>query len=995
MGRGEHKILRLPTGAFLFLSVSERARKYTHADDIERRLSEVMALQVASLFGVLRMDDTDFRSGVKNAKDEMKGLGERMQNLGGSISSLGGSLTGLTAPAAAAFGVAAKQAIDFDSSIHNIGAVLGLTKDQMADLNSQLLEIGGSRRAGPQAVAESFYDIVGGVADASTHMAILNAALDTAEAGGANLKATTSGLISVMNSYGFSADKASHVSDIFTRVVGVGVGSMDEFVSALGPVAGLAASTGVSFEELGTSAAFLTTKGFSATQASTRLQSAITALIKPNQDMADALKAAGLASGSAALKQYGLVGTLQRVSNAVGGSTDAMAAALGTTEALGATTALLGQDFKGFSDNFAAGLDGATAAAKSIQNLSAQAQLELLNSQMSELSISVGNALVPALLQVVNAVKPVISDIIDWVKANPELVAQIGMIVGVLAVAGPILIGVGAAISAIGVIIGVVLSPIGLIVAAVAGLALAWQNNFGGIRDTLQPIVDTITKAFGGFFKAIQAGVPIGDAIRVLLFNLFPAPVAAQIISAFSTIGDFITGTVLPVLGNLANWFINDALPAIVNFVTGTVIPAIGTFFDFLGQAWAVVGPALASIADWFINTALPAIVGFVTGTVVPAIGGFLQSVADFVVNVALPALLQFGDWFLNTALPAIVGFVTGTVIPAIGTFFDFLGQAWAVIGPALGQLADWFINTALPAIVSFIQTTVIPGVQGFIDLLVGIWTTIQPGLSDLWTWFTVEALPAVVDFITNTVMPAVQDFIDILVGIWTTIQPGLSDLWTWFTVEALPAVVDFITNTVMPAVQDFIDILVGIWTVIQPGLDDLKTGISNIFNWIKDNIIQPVIDRITEFINTISGIGDTVSGITGGVGDFFNNVGNLIAGPGTILGGVGTTIGQLRDIGAATLGQGVVPLPPPTSGGFLPSGDYQGVHPAGAYVVGTGAQPQLFMPTQDMYGIPNIDQRMGGGDGGITFNGPVYITANNPEEFGQQIRNKYKGRGN
>ena len=34
-------------------------------------------------------------------------------------------------------------------------------------------------------------------------------------------------------------------------------------------------------------------------------------------------------------------------------------------------------------------------------------------------------------------------------------------------------------------------------------------------------------------------------------------------------------------------------------------------------------------------------------------------------------------------------------------------------------------------------------------------------------------------------------------------------------------------------------------------------------------------------------------------------------------------------------------------------------------------------------------------GGGGMQFSGPIYITANSPEEFGEKVKNKYKGRGN
>ena len=157
---------------------------------------------------------------------------------------------------AATFGAAAviSSASAFDSTMHNIQAVTKDTAAETAALGQELLAIGGNSVAGPQAVADAYYDIAGGVADASVRMDTLNAAIALSEAGQANLGAATAGLISVMNSYGFSAEQASFASDVLTRTVGMGVGTMGDFASALPQVTGLANSMGISFDDLAASA---------------------------------------------------------------------------------------------------------------------------------------------------------------------------------------------------------------------------------------------------------------------------------------------------------------------------------------------------------------------------------------------------------------------------------------------------------------------------------------------------------------------------------------------------------------------------------------------------------------------------------------------------------------------------------------------------------------------------------------------------------------------
>src|SRR6185503_16230693 len=184
-----------------------------------------MARQVASLFGVLRLDDSDYKNKLDSAKTETQSLGQTLRDNGQQLQQFGAGMTAFFAPVGLAMGYAITQGHDFDRTFSNINSILKLGADDAAALRAQILAFGAGTVAGPQATAEAYYEIVSGVADATTHMAILEAATRTAEAGQADLGATTSALISTMNAYGFAASDAAFVSDVFTRTVAMGVGS--------------------------------------------------------------------------------------------------------------------------------------------------------------------------------------------------------------------------------------------------------------------------------------------------------------------------------------------------------------------------------------------------------------------------------------------------------------------------------------------------------------------------------------------------------------------------------------------------------------------------------------------------------------------------------------------------------------------------------------------------------------------------------------------------
>lgn len=94
------------------------------------------------------------------------------------------------------------------------------------------------------------------------------------------------------------------------------------------------------------------------------------------------------------------------------------------------------------------------------------AQMQILKSSIDNLFAAVGTALLPAFNKIVEAIKPVVLEMNNWAKANPELVQQILLVSG--AIGGFIL-----AVSGIGLVAAsfiAIANPIGLVVLAVSGL---------------------------------------------------------------------------------------------------------------------------------------------------------------------------------------------------------------------------------------------------------------------------------------------------------------------------------------------------------------------------------------------------------------------------------------------------------------------------------------------------------------------------------------------
>ncbi|MFC1238413.1 phage tail tape measure protein [Treponema vincentii] len=355
-----------------------------------------------------------FSSGFANAKNSMAGMkdaiGEINRNkdmfdLAGDLSLMSGRFDELAGKITSMIDEPSALAGNFETSMKNIQAITGMSSSEIKTLGDELNRIGGSAAAGPLAVASAYNDVAGGITNVEAQMPVMMNAISLAEAGQADLGTATNGLVKIMNSYGFSvskaateeerkadiSQKAAWASDVMTQAVGMGVGSMEEFISAMSPISGLASSVGIGFDEIGSTMAYMTATTDTASTAGTKLQSFMIALQKPSKELSAALASVGIASGSAMLEEYGLAESARIVQSAFAGNQDAMVAAMGRAEAMQAVIALTGDSYSKFAKDFGSGMKGITEAAQAIQIEAYESKVARLQAASDSLKIQMGD----------------------------------------------------------------------------------------------------------------------------------------------------------------------------------------------------------------------------------------------------------------------------------------------------------------------------------------------------------------------------------------------------------------------------------------------------------------------------------------------------------------------------------------------------------------------------------------------------------------------------
>jgi TP901 family phage tail tape measure protein len=634
---------------------------------------------IANLIALIGADTSGFEAGLNMVQG----------GLGGVIKGLGS--VALAGALAFGSGQVIGQAAEFESTLKNIQSISGMTGTEINKLGQDLLAIGADSVAGPQAVAAAYNDIVGGVADASTHMAILNSSIAMAEAGQADLGASTNGLISVMNSYGYTAAEAATVSDVFTQTVGKGVGSMDEFVAAMSPISGLAASNGVEFDRLGAMMAWMTTKGTSAAQSATQIKAAMIAIQKPNDAMKKGLEAIGAESAEMALKTWGLEGTLGRLEQAFDGNSTMMAEALGSTEALQAAVAINDKGYEEFLGTFQDTMGGVTSAARAVQLEAFSAQWSKFQNTLGAVATGIGLAVLPALTTLVGGVNQFMQDVqkeglgaalqkwfnagIDWLKNEAP-----GIFQGALAAAVALGTTVLAWLQSNGpdIIGGLFLWFDG---------AIAWLRGqasaiFGG---ALKKAVDLGTDAYNW----LATNAPnIADGVKNWITNALawlrdtaPGLVRSALSTMFAAAGSGNENSVseavrdkvgdgaglLAGLGDLGaafNKWLDVGLTWIADNVPGLVADALKTGFQFVADvgAWLMEnGPDVARGVGSWLGTALRT--AAVQGAAL--VGGFFREIFGAGTQEDLSAGVDGGMLGLEQAASNAPG-ILGTIADAI-----------------------------------------------------------------------------------------------------------------------------------------------------------------------------------------------------------------------------------------------------------------------------------------------------------------------------------------
>lgn len=700
-----------------------------------------MAVQSEYLVAVVGADVTQFRKSMRDIRNDLGVLAHEGAGFKETFRKLGETLTyAVSTPLAIAGAAAISAASDFDAAMRNINSVAFLSEDAFNGLSEEVFEFGKTTRDGATAAAQALNTIYQAGMEGALALDVMKTATFTAEAGLANVETTAEGLVAAMLAFGFTtADEADRVGDALTRMVQVGVGSMQSFAGSIATFTPSAAALGVAMEEAFGIDAMLTQFGYSASEAAVRTNAAMRSMIKPSEAMSAAITKLGAGSAKELIDMSGgLAEALFALRGTTDGTEEALAELFSDTRALQGVL-LLTQNIdrtRGVLADFNAELVGSMDKAREQQMLSFAYAWDTMTSAIRAAGIVIGQQLLPIL-------RPVVEHIREFFLGITELDKRtIGFAISgsaVVAALGPMLWLFSSLLNPVTVVVG----AFGALVKAVAeipGVAEAAALTIKAISDALGPIVgmvdELVTKLFvpeggggaggpmGGFAEAVddvtgamgdfRYEVKRGDS----LWSIWQENLAETGV----TFEDFMKG-----LGRAA----------------GDTMIQPGEIIDFAGMKDKVKA-GIGGLKD----------------------GWTKEIVGNFGAGSGFWTTLVEGVGEIGAELEKQIAIAMPKIDKALGGFFMYLGNIFSSTGDGTGD------------------TPVFRWIKGIVDGILGLPESLNNSMpqltnglgqfiSGMWDWMKAEAIPTAARTIGYIAGKVITIFSRAIEGIFTWLNGG------------------------------------------------------------------------------------------------------------------------------------------------------------------------------------------------------------------------------
>ena len=694
VGETKEKLATLKTAA-------EQANTALANGEISKEQYDALQREIIETEADLKKLETQANQS-STALQKISSAGEKMKMVGDSISGAGQKMLPVTAAVTGLGTAAVTTAANFESSMSQVQATMGITKESMSTLDGQSVntmdalsnlaqEMGASTAFSATECAEALNYLALAGYDTQEMADTLPTVLNLAAAGGIDLASASDMVTDAMSALGMKTSEADKMVDQMAKTASTTNTSVAQLGEGILTIGATAKSVKGGTAELNTALGILANNGIKGAEGGTHLRNIILSLQNPTDKAAGSLKQLGVSVYDSEGNMRSMNDILGDLNKSMDGMTSEEKANIISTifnkTDLSSVNALLANTGNTW-DELQASIENSGGAAgqmadTQLDNL--QGQLTLLKSALEGLAISFGQLLMPAIKTIVGWVQK----FVDWLNGMDEGTKKVVVTIALLAAAlGPVLIIVGKVISAVGTIVTVVpkiagaikvvkgafaalnttmlANPIVLIIAAIAALVAAFiylWNNCDGFRqfwinlwENVKQVAVAVWEGLKTFFaSAWQAISATASAVWGGIKSFF-SMIWNGIKTIFSTVVEVIK-TIITTYFNIYKTIITTVFNAIKTVITTvwngikTVITTVVTGIQtFLSTAWNTIKTVVTTVVNGIktaVSTAFNAMwTGITTtiGNIVNTIKTGFNTAVNFIKNLAKSAVTWGSD---------------------------------------------------------------------------------------------------------------------------------------------------------------------------------------------------------------------------------------------------------------------------------------------------------------------------------------------------------------
>ena len=393
---------------------------------------------------VFGADMKGFNKAMTKAEKSLKKFSRNMKKAGRKMTQ------NLTMPILAIGGAAAKLSMDFDASMTKITTLVGIADSEVQKMKDSVLDLAMASGKSPVELAEGLFFLTSAGLRGANSLETLEQVSKASAAGLGDMEALSRTAAAAQNAYGKETLTAAEALDIFGGMVQTGMFKAEELAAVLGPQLGIAASLGVSFEEVGGFISTYTKTTGDAASATTSLGGILMAFAKITPKQEKALDKIGMSTEQLRekLSKQGLQKTLLELQSRFESAGIDMSEFFSKAQALKGVYGVLGEQTQTYVDI----LDELRTAQGFVDKAfdrTAQGPGFQMKQAFNSLKVA-GTELGDTLAPVVQLIAQKILQLSEWFRGlNTRQKESIVRWAGIIAVVGPLLILFGSMASAI------------------------------------------------------------------------------------------------------------------------------------------------------------------------------------------------------------------------------------------------------------------------------------------------------------------------------------------------------------------------------------------------------------------------------------------------------------------------------------------------------------------------------------------------------------------